>query len=105
MQGRLWIRLVCALDLIFIALLAMTLTGGNPGDFSEKLDLRLHMVQVLGVLGALGTILVVIACLRSWRDRNLWWFAKFWNLTVLLACAGFVWFVLYWDLLDFNLNY
>jgi CubicO group peptidase (beta-lactamase class C family) len=105
MQGRLWIRLVCALDLVFIASLAMTLSGGNPGDFSEKLDLRIHMVQVLGVLGALGTILVVIACLRSWRDRNLWWFAKFWNLMVLLACASFIWFVLYWDLLDFNLNY
>lgn len=104
-QGRLWIRLVCALDLVFIAALALVLSGGNPGDFSEKLDLRLHLVQVIGVLGALGTILVLIACVRSWRDRNLWWFAKFWNFVVLLACAGFVWFTIYWNLLDFNLNY
>jgi CubicO group peptidase (beta-lactamase class C family) len=105
MQGRLWIRLVCALCILFIVAFTMTLSSEQPGDFSEKLDLRIHLVQVLGVLGALGTVLVLIACVRSWRDRNLWWFAKFWNLVVLVACAGFVWFVLYWDLLDFNLNY
>ncbi|HEX7289323.1 MAG TPA: serine hydrolase domain-containing protein [Candidatus Angelobacter sp.] len=105
MQGRLWVRLVCALCILFIVAFSLTLSGGNPGDFSGKLDLRIHMVQALGVLGALGTILVLIACVRSWRDRNLWWFAKFWNFVVLLACAGFVWFVLYWDLLDFDLNY
>lgn len=104
-QGRLWIRLVCALDIIFIAALALVLSGGAPGDFSEKLDLRIHLVQAIGVLGALGTILVLIACVRSWRDRNYWWFARFWNFVILLACAAFLWFAIYWNLLNFNLNY
>jgi len=57
------------------------------------------------VLGALGTLLVLIACLRSWRDRNLWIWAKVWNFLVLAACLGFTWFVLYWNLLDFSKNY
>jgi hypothetical protein len=57
------------------------------------------------VLGAVGTILVIIACLRSWHDRNLWWFAKVWNFVLVLACLGLLWFALYWNVLNFNLNY
>jgi hypothetical protein len=72
---------------------------------SEKTDLRIHITQVVGVFGALGTILVIIACLRAWRDRNLWWFAKVWNFVLVLACLGFLWFALYWNVLNFNLNY
>ena len=102
-RGRLWIRLVCALNLIFFV--AMILTFSSAGRLSEKLDLRINLIQVLGVLGALGTVLVVMACFRSWSDRNLWVWTKAWNFLVLLACLGFVWFVLYWKLLDFNLNY
>ncbi len=102
-RGRLWIRLVCALNLIFFV--AMILTFSSAGHLSEKLDLRINLIQAIGVLGVLGTVLVVMACLRSWRDRNLWVWAKAWNFIVLLACLGFVWFVLYWNLLDFNLNY
>ncbi len=105
LQGRLWIRLVCALDLIFILSMALTLSSDDLASLSEKTDLRIHVIQVVGVLGALGTVLVLIACLRSWKNRNLWWWSKFWNLVVLLACIGFVWFAVFWNALDFNLNY
>lgn len=104
-QGRLWIRLVCALDVIFVLALALTLSSDSPGVLSEKSDLRIHVSQVVGALGGLGTVLVVIACFRSWRDRNVWWFAKVWNFVILLACLGFLWFALYWNVLNFNLNY
>jgi CubicO group peptidase (beta-lactamase class C family) len=104
-RGRSWIRMVCALNVLFVVAMLLTLSGNGAGTFSDKLDLRLNLIQVVGVLGALGTVLVLIACLRSWRDRNLWMWAKAWNLLVLLACLSFAWFVLYWNLLDFNLNY
>jgi CubicO group peptidase (beta-lactamase class C family) len=104
-QGRLWTRLVCALDIIFVVALALTLSSDSPGVLSEKTDLRIHLTQIVGVLGAVGTILVIIACLRSWHDRNLWWFAKVWNFVLVLACLGFLWFALYWNVLNFNLNY
>lgn len=104
-RGRLWIRLVCALNIIFMAAMLQTFSNTEAGTLSEKLDLHINLIQALGVLGALGTVLVLIACVRSWRDRNLWVWAKFWNLLVLLACLGFTWFVLYWNLLDFSKNY
>jgi CubicO group peptidase (beta-lactamase class C family) len=104
-RGRLWIRLVCALNIIFAVALLQTLSQNEPGIFSEKLDLHINLIQAVGVLGALGTVLVLIACLRSWRDPNQWLWAKMWNLLVLLACVGFTWFVLYWNLLDFSKNY
>ena len=105
LRGRLWIRLVCAFSLAFMAGMFFTMSSAGATDLNDKLDLRINLIQVLGVLGVLGTILVLVACVRSWRDRNLWGMVKAWNLVVLLACVGFTWFVLYWNLLDFRMNY
>ena len=105
LRARMWIRLVCALDLAFVILLLLTFSSVNPGLLSGKLDLRLNSYQGIGVLGALGTLLVLIACIRTWRDGNVWFWTKVWNLLVLLACVGFTWFVLYWNMLDFSKNY
>lgn len=104
-RARLWIRLVCALNIVFAGGLLLTLSSVDPGDLSDKLDFRITLFQAIGVLGALGTLLVLIGAVRSWRDSNLWFWAKVWNLLVLLACVGFTWFVLYWNLLDFSKNY
>lgn len=104
-QSRLWLRLVCALNLIFITAMALSLSVDNPSALSEKTDLKIHLIQIIGVLGALGTVLVLIACVRSWKNRTVWWWTKLWNLLVLLACIGFVWFAIYWNTLNFNLNY
>jgi hypothetical protein len=43
--------------------------------------------------------------LRSWKDSQVWFWTKIWNLLLLLACLGFVWFSYHWNLLNFNLNY
>ncbi|HEY6271206.1 MAG TPA: serine hydrolase domain-containing protein [Terriglobales bacterium] len=105
LRGRLWIRLVCALNIAFILALLVTSADTNPGLLSEKLDLRLNLFQGIGVLGSLGTILVLIACVRTWRDSSVWFWTKVWNLLVLAASIGFTWFVLYWNMLDFSKNY
>ena len=57
------------------------------------------------MLGAAGIILVAMGALRSWRDHNVWWWAKVWNAVVLIACVAYVWFLIYWNVLNFNLNY
>jgi CubicO group peptidase (beta-lactamase class C family) len=105
MRLRLWVRVVCALDIIFIALLLITLSSDGLNALSSRNDFKFEAIQFIGLLGAAGTIVVLLACLRSWRDPLTWFWTKVWNLFLLLACVGFVWFAYYWNLLNFNMNY
>jgi hypothetical protein len=102
---RFWVRVVCAVDIFFLIAFYLALTNESAGAFSPKLDLKLQAIQCVGVAGALGTVLVLLACIRSWKDHNFGWWGKVWNLFVLLACVAFVWFSFHWNLLNFNMNY
>jgi CubicO group peptidase (beta-lactamase class C family) len=102
---RPWVRVVCAVDIAFLIIFLMVLTDGGINVLSSRTDFKFHAIQSLGVLGALGTIVVLLAALRSWRDPHAWFWGKVWNLLLLLACLGFVWFSYHWNLLNFNLNY
>lgn len=104
-RARTWIRLVCALNLIFMAGMLVIFSNPDLTSLNEKLDLRINFLQVIGVLGALGMIMVVVGCWHLWKDRGYWFWAKIWTLLVLLSCISFTWFVLYWNLLDFRMNY
>jgi CubicO group peptidase (beta-lactamase class C family) len=105
MRLRPWVRVVCAVDIAFLVIFLMVLTSGGINTLSSRSDLKFHAIQPLGVLGALGTVVVLLASLRSWRDPHAWFWGKVWNLLLLLACLGFVWFSYHWNLLNFNLNY
>jgi CubicO group peptidase (beta-lactamase class C family) len=105
MRLRPWVRVVCAVDVAFLAIFLTVLTSAGPNDLSSRTDFKFHAIQSLGVLGALGTFVVVLACLRSWKDPQAWFWSKAWNLLLLLACIGFVWFSYHWNLLNFNMNY
>jgi CubicO group peptidase (beta-lactamase class C family) len=102
---RPWVRVICAVNIAFLLSFLMVLTSGGIGALSSKTDFKFHAIQALGILGALGTIVVLIASLRSWKDPHAWFWGKVWNLLLLLACLGFVWFSYHWNLLNFNLNY
>lgn len=102
---RPWVRVVCAVDIAFVCIFLMVLTSDGINALSSKTDMKFHAIQAVGVLGALGTIIVLLATLRSWRDPHAWFWGKVWNLLLLLACLGFVWFSWHWNLLNFNLNY
>jgi CubicO group peptidase (beta-lactamase class C family) len=100
------VRLVCLLNLIFAFGMLLTLSGDDPTILlSGKLDARLMLLQGIGVLGVLGSLLVIYATIRSWADRNLWFGAKVWNLLVMLASIGLSWFAIHWNLVNFNMNY
>jgi CubicO group peptidase (beta-lactamase class C family) len=104
---RALMRLVCFLNIAFTAFFliwAMSIEDSLSG-VSSAYDLRLHLLQFLGVLGAAGSVLSVLYCLRSWRSESLWFWTKLWNTLLMLACLGFVFFVLNWHMLNFNLRY
>jgi CubicO group peptidase (beta-lactamase class C family) len=104
-RARSWIRVVCAVNLVFALGMFAVLSSSNASDLGYKLDFRINFFQVIGVLGVLCTVLVLIGWWRLVRDQAYWFWAKAWSSLVLLACIGFVWFVLYWNLLDFRMNY
>ncbi|MGC2695814.1 MAG: hypothetical protein WA738_08480, partial [Candidatus Angelobacter sp.] len=102
---RPWVRLICAVDIAFLALFYLTIASDTPGALSSRNDLKIHLIQTLGTLGALGTFVILVAFFRSWKDRNEWLWARAWNGLLLVACIAFVWFSYHWNLLNFNMNY
>jgi len=103
---RFLVRIVCLIDIVFF--LAWVILGSrlnDPGSLSEKLDPWIHFIQIIGVVGCLSGLVAIYNSYRSWSDRGRWIWAKLSDAVIALACIGFIWFVLAWNLLNFNLNF
>jgi hypothetical protein len=103
---RLLVRIVCLIDIVFF--LAWVILGSrlnDPGSLSEKLDPWIHFIQIIGVIGCIGGLVAIYNSYRSWSDHGRWIWAKLSDAVIALACIGFIWFVLAWNLLNFNLNF
>jgi CubicO group peptidase (beta-lactamase class C family) len=104
-KWRRWTKIACIVDLIYLIgflwvfTLLQKLQLGSGGDF------KIHLLQVIGVLGGIGALLTVIAVIKSWADSAQWIWYKIWNTLLAAGCVGFFWFLLHWHLLNFNLNY
>lgn len=105
MRLRPWVRVICAVDIAFLLIFLMVLTSGGINVLSSRTDFKFQAIQFVGVLGALGTVVVLLAALRSWKDPHAWFWGKVWNLLLVVACLAFVWFSYHWNLLNFNMNY
>lgn len=101
-----WMRVVCAVDLVFLALFAEWISRAQSdlNLLSSSFDGRLHAMQVLGAIGVAGAALAVYYCAYSWT-KSLWVWARIWNTLLFLACAAYVFFVVNWHMLNFRLNY
>ena len=104
---RFWMRGICAIDVIFAAGFAawLAFADENIALLGSQFDIKLHALQAVGVLGVLGTFLAIEYCLRSWSEAGLWFWTRVWNTLLMLACAGFAFFLLNWHMLNFRLNY
>jgi CubicO group peptidase (beta-lactamase class C family) len=103
---RMLVRLVCFAVLIFcIGLLVFVSKLSNPSGLSERSDLWLHLIQALGLVAALGSLIAIYNSLKSWGDSQQWWWYKLWNTLLAIGFIGFSWFIVHWHLLNFHLNY
>jgi CubicO group peptidase (beta-lactamase class C family) len=104
---RTWVRVVCAVDLIFVAVFVtvVLLSEKYFSMFSSKTDIWLHLLQLVGWLGVLGGLVVLWNAVESWRyqERGLW--SRLGDTLIALAAAGFTWFVIYWNMLHWSLHY
>jgi hypothetical protein len=104
---RVGVRLVFALDLIFVAAMTgLVLYGLTHLElFTDRGTTWFHLVQVIGWLGAIGTLVVLYNAVRSWRGRGRRIWGKLQATLFVLACLGFLWFALAGRLLHFSSTY
>jgi len=101
------VRIVFALNLFFIAALIglITYATTNIDFFSDRGNTWFHLVQVIGVLGAIGTLVVLFNAIRTWTNKRSGIWGKFQAAIFVLACLGFLWFTFAGNLLDFSSTY
>lgn len=103
---RLAVRIVCILDLALVIGWVIFISGANDvANLSRSRDPFLYLLEILGVIAALGTLIVVLNALRSWAKAGKWIWAKLFDVALALACIGFSWFIWHWNLINFNLRY
>lgn len=104
---RFWMRWVCVADLVFLGSFAywLNLVNENIALLSGHFDPKLRAMQAVGLLGAIGTLISIAYFVRSWQSDELWFWTKVWNTLLMLACIGYVFFVVNWHMLNFVLNY
>ena len=103
---RIGIRIVAAFDLLFILCWTgiLVASGGNP-LFDSSFDSTLRLVQLIGWVGSLGTLLILFAVAKTWRSAGEWWLSHAGNLAIVLSAVLFSWFLLHWHLLHFSILY
>jgi CubicO group peptidase (beta-lactamase class C family) len=100
------VYLICLSIVVYIVgLLVFASTLSDFSVLSERSDLRLHLLQVIGLVGGLGSLVVIYHSIRCWIDKQRWFWSKIWNTFLSLACVGFFWFISHWNLLNFDLKY
>jgi CubicO group peptidase (beta-lactamase class C family) len=103
---RMGVRLVFLLNLIFaVAIVALVIYGlEHLWIFSDRGNKYFYIVQFVGVLGAAGTLLVIVNAIQAWTSKSKIW-VKLQATVLALASLGFVWFVFAGKLLSFSSSY
>lgn len=104
---RILVRIVFVLDLVFIgALFGLTMYGLTHLEiFSDQGNKWFRLIQIVGVLGAIGTLAVFVNMVLAWisKRRRIW--GKLQATIMLLACLGVLWFAFAGNLLRFSSTY
>jgi CubicO group peptidase (beta-lactamase class C family) len=100
------VRIVCLVDVVFaLGWIAMLTNLSDPGKLNDSLDPLLRIVQVVGWIGAIGTIVALYdGCLALGASKR-WWWTRLHAIGIALSCIGFTWFLYHWHMLRFSLKY
>ena len=100
-----WTKIAAIIDVIYLASFLWIFTLLEKLELGSGGDFKIHLLQVIGILGGIGALLTIIAAIKSWTDSALWVWYKIWNTLLAIGCVGLFWFLVHWHLLNFNLNY
>ncbi len=102
---RLVSRLVCLLFILFVGGWGFLLAKAEDPAVINTLGPWIIILGLLGVLSAIGTLLVCFNALQNWRAPNRWIWIKLYETALALGCIGLIWFALTWNLMNFNVHY
>ena len=106
-----WLRrgvwIVFAIDLVFVAsLIGLTMYGLSHIEvFSDSGTKWFQLIQVVGIIGAVGTFVLLYNAVHAWmnKERRIW--GKLQATVFALACLGFLWFAFVGNLLRITSSY
>jgi CubicO group peptidase (beta-lactamase class C family) len=103
---RILSRIVFAVDLIFVAAFFGLVTYGltHLEIFSGRGTKWFWLVQIVGILGAVGMIVVLANAVVTWTSKRSRW-VKFGTALMFLACVGVLWFSFAGNLLRLSSTY
>ncbi len=104
---RLLVRLTCLLFIVFFAAYAtfFTVAMKDIALLSPHGNPWLRLIQIVGWLAILGTLVAIYDAAQSWRSPQRWWGARVGDTLIALACLGAIWFVFTWNMLHWSLKY
>ena len=101
------IHIVCLLDIAFF-LSWIFLVQAIEKDLQlagPNLDPFLRLLQVIGWLGSLGTLVVFYSVFQLRTAENRWWLARIGYGAIALACISFSWLLFHWHLLHWSIKF
>ncbi|HEX6729839.1 MAG TPA: serine hydrolase domain-containing protein [Pyrinomonadaceae bacterium] len=103
---RLLVRIVFLLNLVFaISIVGLVIYGlEHLWVFSDQGNKYFRLIQLIGIVGAAGTLVVLLNAVQSWTSKRRIW-GKLQATVLLLASLGFLWFAFAGNLLRFSSNY
>jgi CubicO group peptidase (beta-lactamase class C family) len=106
-RARRWARLVCGLDLIFWVLFVGTIqeASSHLNLLSAQADPWFRLIQIIGWLGIIGTIIAIWNFFRLLGVSGRWWWSRVHNVLLTLAFLASIWLIWFTHLLHFSLQY
>ncbi len=104
---RLLVRLVCVAFIVFFAAYLGFFTAAlkDIGMLSPKGNPWLRLIQLVGWVGVLGTLIALYNAARSWQEPARWLWSRIGDTLIALACLGVICFVFTWNMLHWSLRY
>jgi hypothetical protein len=105
LRRGIWV--VFVLDLACVIGLTGLITYGltHIEMFSESRRIWFYLFQAIGILGALGTLVVLFNAVHAWMSGRFRIWGKLQATILVLACIGFLWFAYVCNLLVFRSSY
>lgn len=104
---RLAVRIVLALNILFVAAITGIVLYGltHVTIFNDRLDKWIYLAQLIGLAGAVGTLVVLYDAFQSWINQRKRIWSKLYATALAMACLGLLWFALAGNLLRFSASY